>query len=331
MKLHIDETKEFLVIDSCTQQEYEQLCISFNKDVKNGRFSPAYKAGTWDGKINFMKGKYLPATSYNYLFNICEQYGFSCEIEGLDCLYDNDIDYDEFVEWCNDFFKDSEKKPRYYQIDSAFKGLKYRRCMLQLATSAGKTYIAFMMFAWLLTHRNIKKIMMVVPKVDLVLQPMSDFNEYNNGKLDIKIQPIFSGCKVVKDANIFIGTYQSLRTECSEFFNQFDVVLTDECLHPDTLIEMADGNKKKISEVVAGEKVYTFNTETNTREIHEVDYVYKNLSKKQQMYELEMEDGTILKITGNHKVYLTSGVWKRVDELTVGDDIMSFENNGNVN
>ena len=228
MKLHIDETKEYLIIDECTQMEYDQLCLSYNKDVKNARFSPNYKSGSWDGKINFMRGKYLPASSYQYLFNLCEQFGFHCEIENLDVLFDNDIDYDEFKDWCDEFFKDAPKKPRYYQIDAAYKGLKYRRCMLQLATSAGKTLIAFMMFGWLLTHRNVKKIMMVVPKVDLVLQPTAEFTEYNRGKLDIRIQQIFSGCKPTPNANIYIGTYQSLREECAEFFSQFDLVLTDE-------------------------------------------------------------------------------------------------------
>ena len=143
MKLHIDDTKEYMIIDECSQVEYDQLCISYNKDVKNARFSPNYKSGSWDGKINFMRGKYLPASSYQYLFNICEQFGFKCEIENLECLFDNDIDYEEFKDWCDDFFKDAKKKPRYYQIDAAYKGLKYKRCMLQLATSAGKTFIAF--------------------------------------------------------------------------------------------------------------------------------------------------------------------------------------------
>jgi len=228
MKLHIDDTKEFLVIDECTQQEYDQLKISYNKDVKKARFSPQYKAGTWDGKINFLRNKYLPASTYHYLFSLAEEFRFPCEISNLDCLFDNDIDYDEFKDWCDEFFKDSEKKPRYYQVDSAYRGLKYRRCMLQLATSAGKTFIAFMMIAWLMTHRNVKKVMMVVPGIDLVLQPTADFNEYNNGKLDIKIQQIFSGCKVTPDANIYIGTYQSLRSECASFFQQFDMVITDE-------------------------------------------------------------------------------------------------------
>ena len=228
MKLHIDDTKEFLVIDECTQQEYDQLKISYNKDVKKARFSPQFKAGTWDGKINFLRNKYLPASTYHYLFSLAEEFRFPCEISNLDCLFDNDIDYDEFKDWCDEFFKDAEKKPRYYQVDSAYRGLKYRRCMLQLATSAGKTFIAFMMIAWLMTHRNVKKVMMVVPGIDLVLQPTADFNEYNNGKLDIRIQQIFSGCKVTPDANIYIGTYQSLRSECASFFQQFDIVITDE-------------------------------------------------------------------------------------------------------
>lgn len=228
MKLHLDETKEYLVIDSCTQLEYDQLCISYNKDVKNGRFSPSYKNGTWDGKINFMKGKFLPATTYQYLFNICKEFGFQCEIEGLNDLFDNDIDFDEFEEWCNDFFKDSPKKPRYYQINAAYKGLKYRRCCLQLCTSAGKTFLCYIMIAWLLTHRDVKKIVMIVPKIDLVLQPSNEFLDYNNGKLDIKIQQIYSGCKITPDANIFIGTYQSLCKECPEYFSQFDMEITDE-------------------------------------------------------------------------------------------------------
>lgn len=228
MKLHLDETQEFLVIDDCTQLEYDQLCASYNKDVKNARFHPRYKSGAWDGKINFITNKFLPATSYGYLMQICKEFGFPCEIYGLEAMFDNDIDYDDFKEWCDDFFKDIEERPRYYQIDAAYAGLKYRRCMLQLATGAGKTEIAFMMIAWLMTHRNMKKFMMVVPKIDLVIQPTAEFMKYNNGKLDIKIQQIYSGCKAVKDANIYIGTYQSLRNGCIEFFSQFDMVITDE-------------------------------------------------------------------------------------------------------
>ena len=48
MKLHIDDTLEYMIIDECTVNEYEQLKISYNKDVKNARFSPAFKNGSWN-------------------------------------------------------------------------------------------------------------------------------------------------------------------------------------------------------------------------------------------------------------------------------------------
>lgn len=230
MKLHLSENCQYLIIDSCTTQEYEQLKISFNKEVKNYRFNPKYKSGMWDGKINFMVGKYIPATTYAYLMEVCKQYNFECEIDGLANMFDLDLDFDEFKECMEDLFEKSPKKPRYYQIDAAFNMLRNRNCMIQIATGGGKTFIAFMVFMYLLYYKKcIDKVCMVVPKVDLVLQPTGDFMEYNNGKFDIKIQQIYSGCKITPDANIFIGTYQSLRDECPEYFSQFGCVLTDEC------------------------------------------------------------------------------------------------------
>jgi len=39
------------------------------------------------------------------------------------------------------------------------------------------------------------------------------------------------------------------------------------------------------------------------------------------MYEIETEDGNILKITGNHKVRMKSGEWKRVEDLSDSDEL----------
>lgn len=228
MLLHIDDSKEFLIIDKCSTPEYEQLKVSFTKRVKNYKFAPSFKNGAWDGNISFINGKTIPATTYKYLFDVCEEFGFDCEISNLDILIDNDIDCDEFTEWVDDFFKDNPIKPRWYQKEASFKMLKAKRCCGQLATSSGKTLITFMLFAYLLDKGLAKKVVMIVPRTDLVIQSTSDFNEYNNGKLDIKIQQIYSGCKFQPDANIYIGTYQSLYKECEEYFNQFDVELVDE-------------------------------------------------------------------------------------------------------
>ncbi len=103
-----------------------------------------------------------------------------------------------------------------------------------------------------------------------------------------------------------------------------DLLIVDECLHPDTEITMFDGAKKKITDVNVGDLVKTINENTNLIEYKEVEYVYENLSKNQQMYEIEMENGDIIKITGNHKVKLISGEWKKVEDLSMEDEIINI-------
>jgi len=103
-----------------------------------------------------------------------------------------------------------------------------------------------------------------------------------------------------------------------------NVLIVDECLHPSTDILMSDGSYKKITDINIGDFVKTINEDKNIIEDKEVEFVYENLSKNQQMYEIEMEDGTFLKITGNHKVRLLSGDWKKVEDLTTEDEIINI-------
>ena len=42
------------------------------------------------------------------------------------------------------------------------------------------------------------------------------------------------------------------------------------------------------------------------------------------MYEIELDDGKKIKITGNHKVMLIDGTWKRTDKLTLNDEIKTI-------
>lgn len=54
----------------------------------------------------------------------------------------------------------------------------------------------------------------------------------------------------------------------------------------------------------------------------EVTKLYLNGVKP--VYEIEFEDGTVVKLTGNHKLKTVAGEWKRVDELTDADEILQF-------
>jgi superfamily II DNA or RNA helicase len=150
-------------------------------------------------------------------------------MNGIKRLIDPDINAEAFEEWALNFFKGAEITPRDYQIETAYNILKFRKCLAELATSAGKTLISFMTVAYMLEKKKAQKILFIVPNVSLVVQAHEDFHEYNYmNKVNLKIQQIYSGKKIKSNKNIIIGTYQSLVKKDKEYFSQFDAVLVDE-------------------------------------------------------------------------------------------------------
>ena len=85
-----------------------------------------------------------------------------------------------------------------------------------------------MVVAYMMEQLGKKKILMIVPNVSLVVQASGDFEEYNKGRVPIKIQQIYAGVKLRKSSNVVIGTYQSLTKKDEEYFSQFDAVFVDE-------------------------------------------------------------------------------------------------------
>jgi len=100
------------------------------------------------------------------------------------------------------------------------------------------------------------------------------------------------------------------------------VLIVDECLHPDTEITLFDNSKKKIKDIEIGDLVKTVNEENGKIENKPVIKLHYNLNKGNQMYEVEMENGDIIKITGNHNVKLKNGKWKKAEDLNEGDDVL---------
>lgn len=228
MNLTLSNNKMFLIIESCTELEYEQLKTSLTKKIEGWRFHPLVKRKLWDGNISFIKKNKIPAGLWKEVIDISKEYDLEFSLNGITNLFDTNITEESFGLWVEDFFKSGDIKPRDYQINAAFKILKYRRCLAELATSAGKTLISFMVIAYLMEVLGKKKILMIVPNVSLVVQASGDFEEYNRQRVSLKIQQIYSGVKLRPSSNIVIGTYQSLVKNDEEYFKQFDAVLVDE-------------------------------------------------------------------------------------------------------
>lgn len=124
-------------------------------------------------------------------------------------------------------------EPRPYQYETAYKILQWNRSVTQAATRAGKTLIAYMVFRYAIEHMGAKKLLMIVPSIDLVKQGYADFNEYGEF---FKTECVWAGGKLVEGTDLTIGTFQSLIKFLDRksakynpgFFDQFDVVFCDE-------------------------------------------------------------------------------------------------------
>ena len=254
VKARVTPDNRFIQIIECTELELEQIRHSFKKRISNWRFHPLVKRGVWDGYIAFIdKYQRVPVGLWNELNQVCSKYGFDLEIEGVDRILDQDFDEAHFRKWVADFFEDHPKiKPRDYQVDACVAILKYRRSISEIATSAGKTLIIFMVFAYIKEFKGGGKFLMIVPNTNLILQTVEDFEFYNNEKLKFKHQLIHGGTdKSKQEVDFIIGTYQSLVKRELHFFEDVRTVCVDEAHYT-----QASSIKKIISNCV--NTIYSF-------------------------------------------------------------------------
>lgn len=228
MLITLTEDKRFLKIESSTKEEYSQLKLSLTKKIEGWQFHPLVKKGLWNGEITFLRDDKIPSGLWQEVKKIGEKFNLNIKLNGITNLFDITFNKEEFLEWLTDFFKDSEKKPRDYQIEAAVKILSYRRCLAELATSAGKSLILFICIAYILHKNNSKKVLLIVPNVSLVMQMTDDFLEYNADKSNIKIQQVYAGSKDKPNSNIIIGTFQSLCKKETVFFKDINCAIGDE-------------------------------------------------------------------------------------------------------
>ena len=249
MKVRITGDKNWIQIYDYTQSEIEQLRISFTKKIRGWYFNPLVKKKVWDGNIKFIdKFNRIPIGLIEKLHSICKKYNLRLEIENMDDLY-WDFDDDDFDSWIQEFSSKMEKKPRDYQIDAAKQIIKNQRSISEIATSAGKTMIIFLVFSYLKERGFVDRLLIVVPNTNLILQTLEDFEEYSNEKTLIKFKAqTISGESKTKEqqgADVIIGTFHSLARLPDEWFTTVSGVCVDEAHHTN-----ANSVKKTISKCI---------------------------------------------------------------------------------
>lgn len=265
MKFKYDKEKEELIVQEATRIEYHQLDLWLTRHVKGYRYMPAFKMGVWDGKQTYFKNGKINLGLWKEALRGCQEIGTQFVVENKeDFPINRDVTIEKVQQFCKEFFKTHKIKtkegnwidfyPYDHQIEAAYKILKNRYCMAEVATSGGKSLIISIVVFY--TLKNIDqnaKFLLIVPSITLVTQFYDNIVEYNFGinnilemrnknsdkilnkehsPVDIRIEEVMSErprkWSGTQDANIYIGTYQSLEKWPKEFFKQFHTVVTDE-------------------------------------------------------------------------------------------------------
>lgn len=190
----------------------------FSYYMPGHKFHPKVKAKIWDGKIRLfsLKTRRIYFGLIHRLIEFAKKYGYSIALdESLRII--SDIAYDESI------ISECAYTPRDYQEEAIKYALEHKRCILESPTGSGKSYIIYQII------RHIaKKTLVIVPTVGLVHQMRSDFIDYNPD-VEGMIYGITAGVGKESDCPIFISTWQSIYKMPKEWFDQFEVVIGDEC------------------------------------------------------------------------------------------------------
>jgi superfamily II DNA or RNA helicase len=219
----------------------------------------------WDGKQTYFRNGKINLGLWKEALKGCQEIDMPFIMENkADFPLNRDVTLEKVQDFCNDYFKEHKVrtkdgswipfKPYDHQVEAAFKILKNRFCMAEVATSGGKSLIiSIVMFYTLKNIDPNAKFLIIVPSITLVTQFYDNIIEYNHGvnnlleMRDKKIDHIINGthlpCDIrveevmsekprkysgTENANVYIGTYQSLEKWPKEFFQQFHTVITDE-------------------------------------------------------------------------------------------------------
>lgn len=101
------------------------------------------------------------------------------------------------------------------------------------------------------------------------------------------------------------------------------VFLIDECLAPETLVEVSEGVYKTIQEIVQNkniETVLSYNLES--RQVEEKRILSKSSTTKLEYFEVQLSDGSKFRCSNNHKWWVVNKQkWLRADEIEEGDEL----------
>jgi hypothetical protein len=220
---------------------------------------------------------------------------------------------------------------RDYQEEIVKKCLFNGRGTIILATAGGKTLTSASLISKVYQlymssyNKRSFKCLFIVPDRGLASQTYQDFIEY---EVPFSVSKWTGDDDLDLSSNVIVSNLGILQSKNSnlDWLEDIDLLIVDECLRSNTLITTVKGYKK-IQDIEVGDIVKSYNPNTHKEELKPVINTWKNLIKSNSytyFLEIELEDGSLIQVTPNHKIYTSRGM-VRADELKLTDDVLSVK------
>lgn len=223
----IHKVNESYVKLVCSDGIAKHVYSNFRFTNNKLKYHPKVKARLWDGYINLFNirnnqiylgliedlVKFFIENGYTYEFSFKKEHKFDEVLlkEALALVEDEFQAYD-------------------HQSSGIEFALKNNRGIVVSATASGKSFILYVIAMYYLLL-GCKKILLIVPRTQLVEQLSKDFLSYHKGdkkSFESLFELIYSGSKKNNNSSLVFSTWQSIHNNPPEFFEDFDVVLFDE-------------------------------------------------------------------------------------------------------
>lgn len=228
MDLVITKYNEVFVQLQCDEGIAKELYEYFSFYVPGFQFTPQFKKKLWNGKIYLynLRLQLLYHGLTSYIEKFCQDRNYTYHFDTLVVLTEN-WSLAEAQQFITSLELPSQFTVRDYQLHTVVQAIRHRRQLIVSPTGSGKSLILYCLVRYLL-HRDLSRILVIVPTTNLVEQLTSDFSLYG-WDTDTYVHKQYAGKDKTTKKCVTITTWQSIYEFPSSYFEQFDAVFGDEC------------------------------------------------------------------------------------------------------
>jgi superfamily II DNA or RNA helicase len=225
----------YLKVETEDRGILREIYERYSFEVPAAKYDSRFIHGKWDGLIHLLNARtgQIYAGLKDSIIEYCKEENIpvTTDIQSVD----KDITRESvqaFIDKFNIVVDGDRIIPHDYQVEAVYQAVKYKRRLFLSPTSSGKSLIIALIFMWHLKHK--RKMLLIVPTIQLVEQMKSDILEYFHSdfgdKLNEMIHTVWGGVEKESDRPLIITTYQSyMKDKASpQFMASFDVVMGDE-------------------------------------------------------------------------------------------------------